>query len=75
MRLLEIRDGLSISVNKIEAIEFLDGFSCKIYMETGTSYESLLPYQSIVHILQQGDEDKTMSKLDKYLSVSTVQSL
>ena len=85
MRLTEIQDGISVNTDKIEGIERMDETSCKIYMESQTylaniSYENLLQLlrnEAVINKPSTKEEqmNKTMEKLEKYLSVATVTTL
>lgn len=74
MRLLEVQDGISIDVDKIESIEKINDTSCKIRMATGT-YVATFSYETILQLLNAGnvigkekaDFSKVMKKLDGVL--------
>lgn len=51
-----------------------EGLSSIIFVG-GKEYPSDIPYQTLVSMLQGSSENKTMDKLDKYLSVAGVTSL
>jgi len=80
LRIITIQDGISINVEKIEAIEAKDANSCKVYVGTRT-YEVTYPYEVFMAMLNSEkliskgltkDEQvtKTMEKLDKVLEKS-----
>ena len=77
MKLIEIREGLSIASDKIESVEYIDSFSCRVYTTAGNSYDSILPYPAMLELLGQNSnkQENTMDKLDKYLNVATVTTL
>jgi hypothetical protein len=65
MRFLEIREGLHLDVDKIEAIEDFGGGS-KIYTTTGISYDSVFPRNVLVQIIEAGEvnnEDEVLEQL------------
>lgn len=74
MRYIEIQDGISINVEKIEGIEDIDGMTCKVYI-CGKTYISTYPYNTLLQLIKQDDLvnkssskevqiEKTMKKLD-----------
>ena len=65
MRFLEIREGLHLDVDKIEAIEDFGGGS-KIYTTTGVSYDSVFPRNVLVSLIETGEvnrDDQILSEL------------
>lgn len=58
MRMITIQDGISINVDKIEAIEEKDANSCKVYVGTRV-YEVTYPYEVFMQML---NSEKLISK-------------
>lgn len=50
MRTIEIQDGISVDVSKIEAIYKKDDKSCLVYVGTRT-YECTYPYETFIDML------------------------
>ena len=77
MKLIAIRDGLSISIDCIESIEVLDTVSCRVTMKSGNGHTVDAPYGSLLMMVEQMSKDNsaTMEKLGKYLSVANVTTL
>ena len=79
MKFIHIKEGLSVAINKIDTIESLDGVSSRITLSNGNGYTVDKPYASLMFLLENAaSEDKnakTMDKLNKYLSVATVQTI
>ena len=81
MHTIEIQDGISIDVSKIEAIYKKDDNSCTVYVGT-RAYECTYPYETFIQMLNSEkiiskgltkDEQvaKTMEKLDAVLNKAT----
>ena len=68
MNFIEIKEGMSISVDKIEAVESISQLRCKIHVTGGTGYEVNMPYRSLLKML--GSDNKLMKKLDGVLSTA-----
>jgi hypothetical protein len=85
MRIIEIQDGISVNPEKIDGIKKVDETSCDVFLGKNTyratmSYEQLLSIVNSDSFIDKGATKteqmaKTMEKLDKYLSVATVQTL
>jgi hypothetical protein len=79
MKYIEIQEGICVNVAKIEGIEEVDKFSCKVYIGTRV-YLSTFPYATLLEMLKQenivdkaskeGQSERTMKKLDAVLSNS-----
>ena len=81
MRVVEIQDGISIDVGKIEAIYKKDEKSCTVYVGT-RAYECTYPYEVFIEMLNSekiiskslsSDEQvtRTMQKLEGVLEKAT----
>ena len=77
MRLIEIQDGISINVDKIDGIEEDSPTTCKVYVGSHT-YQAMFPYSTLLSMLKTEDvidkklsreesSARTMEKLDKVL--------
>jgi len=77
LRIIQIQDGISINVEKIEAVEAKDASTCKVYVGTRV-YEATYPYEVFMQLLNSEkliskgltkDEQvaKTMDKIDAVL--------
>ena len=76
MQFIEISPTVTVNRDEIAWVASNDeGLSSTIYVG-GKEYPSDIPYATLVNILQQSesDENKTMNKLDRYLSVASVQT-
>jgi len=63
MKFLEVKQGeLSIRREKIVAVERKDEILTTIYTESGT-FESDLPYQSVIDILEMTSEDDLLKSM------------
>jgi hypothetical protein len=51
-----------------------EGLSSMIYVG-GKEYPCDIPYSTLVSMLKDSDGDRTMKKLDEYLSVATIQTV
>ena len=58
MRIIQIQDGISINVEKIEAVEAKDANTCKVYVGT-RAYEATYPYEVFMQML---NSEKLISK-------------
>ena len=68
MQFIEIKDGLSIAVDKIEAIEEVDNLGCRVYTSTGVAYESAFPKNVLLSIIEHGGlnkEDRILEQVTK----------
>ena len=68
MRLLEIKDGLSVDISKIEAIAKMDDFTTLI-STTNSSYEANFPYGVLREILESMEEEEIPQEALKNLDV------
>ena len=71
MRYIEVKDGFSIAIDKIEALERIDEFRTNIMTATN-SYEANFPYTTLMAILESEgsekiEEPKTNELLQQYL--------
>ena len=77
MRIITIQDGISINVDKIEAVEAKDANTCKVYVGTRV-YEVSYPYDVFMQMLnsekliskglsQEDRVEQTMTKLQGVL--------
>ena len=57
MKLLEIREGVCISIDKIECIERLNQLQSLIYMNNGISYEANFPYEVICNLIETNSNE------------------
>ena len=57
MKYLEIKEGLSIKVEEIEAIERVDEYNCTIYTNHNL-YASTFPYMTLLSIVENANEEK-----------------
>lgn len=77
MIFIEIKDGLSIAQNEIEAIERIDDFKCRVYTHH-SSYESNFPYMTLLELLEmerpeeKGIKPKTEENLNAFLEKAGV---
>ena len=73
MKFLEITPTVTVNRDEICWVSSVDGgLSSTIYVG-GKEYPSDMPYSILVNMLKQSDDgNKTMQKLDDYLSVATV---
>lgn len=55
MRYLEIRQGLTIKMSEVEAIEKKDEITTSIYTKN-RSYETNIPYEALKDIIQSGND-------------------
>ena len=78
MRYLEIQDGITISIDCIEAIEKKDEVTSKVYTHHRV-YLATFPYSTLLEMIKQEDivdkklsstqiTEKAMGKLDKVLN-------
>lgn len=77
MRLIEIQDGISINVDKIDGIMEDGENTCKVFVGSNT-YQATFPYSTLLSMLKNEDvidkklsreeqSTRTMEKLDKVL--------
>ena len=75
MKFLEISDRVCVNTEEIAWVrQSDDGFGCIIYVGD-REYPADLPYRTFIQILTQEQRSPTAEKLDKFLSVATVQTL
>lgn len=75
MKFIEISNTVCANLNQIEWIASAQqGFGSTICIN-GKEYPSDIPYKTLISIIQSSDEQKTMQKLDNYLSNATVTAL
>jgi len=67
LRYIEIQDGQSIAIDKIEAIKRIDDFRSNIYTHYNI-YEANFPYTVLIEILESEGENPINKKLDAFLS-------
>ena len=68
MRFIETKEGFSIAIDHIEALERIDEFTTRVYSRFNT-YEANFPYATLVAILEQEVSDNgVMQKLDAVLN-------
>lgn len=58
MKLLKIKEGVCINIDKVEALENIDQFNTRIYMTNGGVYEAMLPYDSLINIIESEGSKK-----------------
>jgi hypothetical protein len=75
MKFIEISPTTTVNKDEVCWINSTNGgLSCTVYVG-GKEYESDIPYQTLIMLLQQGgDNEAVMDKLNKYLEVATVQT-
>jgi hypothetical protein len=73
---IEIKSGVCISSDSIQVIEAVSSFTCRVYTSIG-SYEADIPYSALLQMLKSNTttNEKTMEKLDNYLSTATITTL
>jgi hypothetical protein len=65
---IEISDGMSINVKKIEAVEYITDLSCQIYTENRT-FKVQVPKQVIIGLIESRMVgENTMSNVEKLMS-------
>ena len=70
MRFLEIKDGFSIKIDSIEAIERINEFETRVHI-TGNTWTANFPFSTLLRILEEDvQEEPTMKKLDAVLGES-----
>jgi hypothetical protein len=75
MKFIQLSPVVTVNVNEISWIASSDdGMGCTIFIG-GKEFPSDIPYNSILNIIQQIDDSKTMEKLSNYLDVATVTTL
>jgi hypothetical protein len=72
MKFLEISKTVCVNKDSIAWVSSADNGISSIIFVGGKEYPSDIPYQILVDMLQQNEP--TMEKLDKYLSVATIQT-
>ena len=74
MQFIEISQTVTVNCNEIAWVSSEDGGMSSIICVGSKEYPSDIPYNSLVNMLQNSgsDKNKTMQKLDDYLSVATV---
>ena len=73
MQFIEITNSVCVNKSSISWVSRReDGFS--LIFVGGKEYPSDIPYDILVDMLQNEEENSTMKKLDNYLSVATIQT-
>lgn len=57
MRFIKIREGVCISIDKIECVEYLSQLQSRIYMNNGISYEANFPYEVICNLIETNSNE------------------
>ena len=72
MKYIEIREGLSIAADKIEAVEYLTELTCKVITKF-QSYEANFPYLVLLQLLEERDEerDKKVEQINNIMKQQT----
>ena len=71
MKFIEVREGLSLAVDKIEAIEQSD-LGSKIYTSTGVVYDSVFPKNILLQLMETGEvENRDQEIVDELKKLST----
>ena len=70
MKFIETKDGFSVNVDQIEAIEKVDDFTSRIFTASN-SYEAHFPYSALLRILEglevKPKEETVLKKLEGVL--------
>lgn len=56
MKYIEVKDGICVATDKIEAITKLTELTSLVYVESGMQYEANFPYNVLIDILER-DKD------------------
>jgi hypothetical protein len=56
MKFLRISEGKSIKADAVEALESIDQLNTRIYMQGGSVYEAMLPYEALAWMLEIEEE-------------------
>ena len=66
MKFLEVKDGICVATDKIEAITMLTELTSVVIAESGQSYEANFPYRVLIDILESS-KDKQEEVQEKLL--------
>ncbi len=71
MRFIEIKEGFSIAIDKIEAIERTGEFTSKVHTHFN-AHEANFPYITLLRLLEEPEprKEKVMNKLEAVLDQS-----
>ena len=58
MKFIRIREGLSVAVKKIEAVETKDESSCLVYV-AGTIFKCSMPSKTLLQLIEVTSENET----------------
>ena len=58
MKFIEVKDGVCISVKKIEAVTKLTDLTSLVYLQSGMQYEANFPYDVLIDIIESSEHDK-----------------
>ena len=72
MKFIDLSTTVSVNADFVEYVASENnGATCIVYF-SNKEYPCALPYLTVLRFLKEEPDNKTMSKLDKYLSVATV---
>jgi len=74
MKFIEISKTVCVNRDSIAWVASKDDGLTSVIFLGGKEYPSDIPYQILVDMLQQVDDNPVMKKLDNYLSVATIQT-
>lgn len=73
MNYIEVKEGLSIRVDEIEAVERVDEYNCTIYTHHNL-YASTFPYMTLLSLIEGQKEDKEKDKAQMMESINSLAS-